>query len=103
MGWAGAEEGRDCDTDRAADGAIGGQAEVGFRLRRSGPVPGMIGRRGFLTSAIAGGVQLYAAGRKSEEYFPPPDSEGGWRTPGDPARIRKLTGFRVDRLDEAFE
>ncbi len=36
------------------------------------------------------------------EYFPPPDSEGGWRTPRDAAQARKLAGMDVQRLDQAF-
>jgi CubicO group peptidase (beta-lactamase class C family) len=64
----------------------------------------MIDRRAFLGAALAAAARpSRAASGKSAEYFPPPDSEGGWRTPGDAARIRKLTGFRLDRLDQAFE
>lgn len=37
------------------------------------------------------------------EYFPPPDTEGGWRTLSDAARIRKATGIDTRKLDLAFE
>lgn len=40
---------------------------------------------------------------KSADYFPPPDSAGGWRTLKDPAQVRKLTGINLHRLDQAFE
>ena len=37
------------------------------------------------------------------DYFPPPDTEGGWRTLPDAAKIRKFTGIDVSRLDQAFQ
>ncbi len=37
------------------------------------------------------------------EYFPPPDSEGGWRTLKDPEQIRALAGMDASRLDQAVE
>ncbi|MBY0503503.1 MAG: serine hydrolase [Bryobacteraceae bacterium] len=39
----------------------------------------------------------------ADEYFPPPDSGGGWRTLKDAAAIRKTTGVDVKKLDQAFE
>ncbi|MFB3777716.1 MAG: serine hydrolase domain-containing protein [Bryobacteraceae bacterium] len=44
---------------------------------------------------------LSAAG--AGDYFPPPDSAGGWRTLPTPARILKVAGIDVNRLDQAFE
>ncbi|MEJ7607412.1 MAG: serine hydrolase [Bryobacteraceae bacterium] len=38
-----------------------------------------------------------------DNYFPKPDSEGGWRTLKDAARIRKVAGMDLERLDRAFE
>ncbi len=35
-------------------------------------------------------------------YFPPPDSEGGWRTLKDAAEIRRVAGMDKKKLDEAF-
>ena len=37
------------------------------------------------------------------EYFPPPDTEGGWRTLKDAAQIRKMAGMDLGKLDRAFE
>jgi hypothetical protein len=39
----------------------------------------------------------------AEEYFPPPDSEGGWRVPKDAAQARELAGVDPVRLDQAGE
>ena len=38
-----------------------------------------------------------------EDYFPPPDSDGGWRTLKEASEIRKLAGMELSRLDQAFE
>lgn len=38
-----------------------------------------------------------------EEYFPKPDSAGGWRTLKDASAIRKTAGLDVKKLDQAFE
>src|SRR5579863_7303385 len=38
-----------------------------------------------------------------DDYFPPPDSAGGWRTLPDAAKIRKMAGMDASRLDQAFE
>ena len=37
------------------------------------------------------------------DYFPPPDSAGGWRTLSGTAQIRKVAGMDLARLDQAFE
>ena len=37
------------------------------------------------------------------EYYPPPDSEGGWRTAEDAASARELAGMDHQRLDQAFD
>jgi CubicO group peptidase (beta-lactamase class C family) len=39
----------------------------------------------------------------SAQYFPPPDTTGGWRTLKNPAEIRRKTGLDIKKLDEAFE
>src|SRR5204863_4857339 len=39
----------------------------------------------------------------AQVYFPPPDSQGGWRTLKDPPQIRDLAGMDSRRLDQAFE
>jgi len=44
-----------------------------------------------------------AGAARAEDYFPPPDSQGGWRTAADAARARKMAGIDVRRLDQAFQ
>jgi len=39
----------------------------------------------------------------AQEYYPAPDSAGGWRMLSDAAQIRNKTGIDVRRLDMAFE
>ena len=41
------------------------------------------------------------ASAKPVDYFPPPDSQGGWRTLKDAASIRKLAGMDLAKLDQA--
>jgi CubicO group peptidase (beta-lactamase class C family) len=43
------------------------------------------------------------AGVAADDYFPPPDSAGGWRTLQDAAQIRKTAGMDLRKLDQAFE
>ncbi|HEY8458887.1 MAG TPA: serine hydrolase [Blastocatellia bacterium] len=50
-------------------------------------------------SAFAAAVSVAPA----EEYFPKPDSEGGWRTLKDASAIRKIAGMDLKKLDQAFE
>ena len=44
-------------------------------------------------------LALFAGG----EYFPPPDSAGGWQTLTTAAQIRKVAGMDLNKLDQAFE
>jgi CubicO group peptidase (beta-lactamase class C family) len=37
------------------------------------------------------------------EYFPPSDSQGGWRKIDDPSTALKTTGIDVSKLDQAFQ
>src|ERR1051325_7888575 len=46
---------------------------------------------------------LAAAPVAAEDYFPPPDTEGGWRTLGDAVKIRKTAGMDLQKLDWAFD
>ena len=39
----------------------------------------------------------------ADDYFPPPDTEGGWRSLTDSREVRRTAGVNRDRLDEAFE
>lgn len=45
----------------------------------------------------------FAAAIAAGEYFPPPDSEGGWRTLKDAAEISARAGMKLDRLEQAFD
>ncbi|HVY68795.1 MAG TPA: serine hydrolase [Verrucomicrobiae bacterium] len=56
----------------------------------------------FLLTAILGLLPLVAPAARASGYFPPPDSEGGWRTLKDPAQIRKLAGMDLSRLEQAW-
>ncbi|HEY4050499.1 MAG TPA: serine hydrolase, partial [Acidobacteriaceae bacterium] len=40
---------------------------------------------------------------KDESYFPPSDSQGGWRTLKDNSEIRTVAGIDSSRLDQAFQ
>lgn len=39
---------------------------------------------------------------QAADYFPPPDSIGGWRTLADPAEIRAKAGLDLAKLDQAY-
>jgi CubicO group peptidase (beta-lactamase class C family) len=41
--------------------------------------------------------------RAADDYFPPPDAQGGWRTLTNPADIRDKAGMIPARLDAAFD
>jgi CubicO group peptidase (beta-lactamase class C family) len=53
------------------------------------------------SSALLLCLPLASAG--GDDYFPPPDTAGGWRTLTDAAKVRKLAGIDLARLDQAFE
>lgn len=57
--------------------------------------------RPFLTIIACYIVASASAG--VEDYFPPPDAEGGWRIARDPAEMRQLAGMEASRLDQAYE
>lgn len=46
---------------------------------------------------------LTAVSARAADYFPPPDSAGGWREAHGPAQVRRLAGLDSRRLDQAFE
>ncbi len=56
-----------------------------------------------ITALVAVSLFLVSHQARAEDYFPPPDSEGGWRTLSDPAQIRALAGLDAQQLDRAFE
>src|SRR3954468_17312741 len=39
----------------------------------------------------------------ADDYFPPPDAQGGWRTANTPADIRTLAGMDAAQLDRAYD
>src|SRR5579862_6931569 len=43
------------------------------------------------------------AAARAAEYFPPPDSQGGWRTLHDAVSIRRLAGMDLPRLEQAYD
>jgi len=47
-------------------------------------------------------VWLVALFAPPATYFPPPDSQGGWRTLKTPAEIARVAGVEIARLDQAF-
>ena len=51
-----------------------------------------------LLAALLAATQLFAA-----DYFPPPDSEGGWRTLPDAAAIRAQAGLDAERVADAYK
>lgn len=68
----------------------------------------MLMPRHFLSSlSLAAVISLFAAPSLSraatETYFPPPDSEGGWRRLTEPSEIRKLAGMDAERLERAYQ
>jgi CubicO group peptidase (beta-lactamase class C family) len=48
-------------------------------------------------------VEKGATGKAEEAYFPPPESQGGWRTLGKPKGVRRVAGMDPVRLDELKE
>lgn len=42
-------------------------------------------------------------GRGNDEYFPPPDSLGGWRTLSNAKEIKQIAGMDKAKLDSAFD
>jgi CubicO group peptidase (beta-lactamase class C family) len=40
---------------------------------------------------------------RAQAYFPPRESEGGWRTLKDAGEVRRVAGMDTKKLDEAFE
>lgn len=48
-------------------------------------------------------VLTFPLAAAEKDYFPPPDSAGGWRTVPDAAGIRQRAGMDKAKLDEAFD
>lgn len=69
-----------------------------------------VSRRTLLTVGAALALPLPASAKATvpsvarvADYFPPPDSAGGWRTLPDAAAMRKRAGMSLARLDQAWE
>jgi len=58
-------------------------------------------RRDFVLLIFCAAALPSVAG--AQDYFPPPDSAGGWRVLKDAAQIRKTAGMDLQRLDWAFD
>ena len=58
-----------------------------------------------IISAVVILILLLSAFRvvQAADYFPPPDSEGGWRTLKEAAQIRESAGMDLHRLEQAFD
>jgi CubicO group peptidase (beta-lactamase class C family) len=57
--------------------------------------------RVFLGLALVGRFPLGST--ESDNYFPAPDKDGGWRVLADAGEVRTLAGMDLRRLDQAFE
>src|SRR4051812_41785901 len=57
-------------------------------------------RRSLLVLAIFSGA---ASARAADDYFPPPDSDGGWRATKNAGETRRLAGLDTAQLDRAWE
>ena len=55
-----------------------------------------------MNGVLVAGLSI-ALAAYGEDYFPKPDSAGGWRTLKDAAAIRKTAGMDLAKLDQAFE
>lgn len=65
-----------------------------------------VGRRSMIGMACAAAASTLSAPyarAARREYFPPPDSQGGWRTLTEAKAIRKLAGMDLTRLEQAYE
>ena len=66
-------------------------------------------RREFLVQAPLATVALASSSnspllaQQSNDYFPPPDQQGGWRVLADPTTVRGTAGMDSAALDQAFE
>src|SRR5438105_3256497 len=90
-----------------------GRAELGFGMKDM-PFRKMIfpghhsvrdgGRRAvtFQVSALWYIIFFLGWPLQAAEYFPPPDSDGGWRTLTNATQIRKLAGLDLRRLEQAY-
>jgi CubicO group peptidase (beta-lactamase class C family) len=63
---------------------------------------GAVGRLAQWTTVLV--LTLWAVSTvRAGDYFPPPDSEGGWRAVHDAGQIRKRAGLDLPQLERAFD
>jgi len=53
--------------------------------------------------ALAAWVAVAPSNLHAAEYFPPPDSQGGWRQATNAAQARALAGMSLPRLEQAYD
>ena len=58
--------------------------------------------RRFHLQALFASCLIASFAARAADYFPPPDSQGGWRTLKDARQIRELAGMDVARLEHAY-
>jgi hypothetical protein len=56
----------------------------------------------FVTTALIA-LSVFAQPLHAADYFPPPDSDGGWRTLKEPQQVRELAGIDAKRLENALD
>ena len=56
--------------------------------------------RSFPVITLFAALSLHTQGA---DYFPPPDSAGGWRTATSAAHLRELAAMDLPRLEQAWE
>src|SRR6059058_5780024 len=67
-------------------------------------MPSPVNRRRFAFACLIATACLSGlSARAADDYFPPPDADGGWRTPKNADEARRLAGMDPDRLDRAFD
>jgi CubicO group peptidase (beta-lactamase class C family) len=54
-------------------------------------------------SALFGTILLASVTAQAGDYFPPPDSEGGWRTAKDAKEVREKANMDLSRLEDAYK
>jgi len=48
-------------------------------------------------------ILALALALQATDYYPPPDKDGGWRTPSDAAALKSVAGMDAVKLDQAWE
>ncbi len=76
-------------------------------MKQFSPRVGLLVHSGYFVKRVATTLLLLSLSSvvlaKPTEYYPPPDSKGGWRTLKDADSIRKKAGMDLARLERAFD